>query len=171
MQESASLVDGSLAAGFELQHALVKQKSSQSDAVRIGCILIVDDYAKWRQTVCSMLRDFAEIDSINQAADGIEAVDKARELKPDLILLDLHLPRLNGIEAAKQIREIAPATTILFVSMNRDAEVVREALKTGGSGYVLKTDAGGELWPAIRSVLQKKVYLSRDVHLTAEGSH
>ena len=138
MQESASLVEAAVAVHLESQLALAKRKDSAIDPVRIGSVLIVDDYAPWRQRVCSMLRHYAEAESISESADRIEAVGKAHELKPDLILLDLQLPRLNGIEAAKQIGEVAPDATILFVSMNKDADVVREALKTGAKGYVLK---------------------------------
>jgi len=115
-----------------------------------------------------MLRDYAELQSVSETANGIEAVQKARELRPDLILLDLHLPRLNGIEAAKQIHEVVPDAAILFASMDKDADLVRKALNNGAMGYVLKTDAGSELWPAVLAVLQKKRYLSRGVHLTAE---
>jgi CheY-like chemotaxis protein len=165
MQESASLVEASVAVHFESQLALAKRKDSAIDPVRIGAVLIVDDYAPWRQRVCSMLRHYAEAE-ISESADGIEAVGKAHELKPDLILLDLQLPRLNGIEAAIQIGEVAPDATILFVSMNKDADVVREALKTGAKGYVLKTDAATELWPAIRSVLQRMEYVSRSARPT-----
>lgn len=169
MQESASLVEASVTAGFDSKYARAKRKELGVEPVQIACILVVDDYAPWRQRVCALLRDYAEVQSISETADGVEAVHKALELNPDLILLDLHLPRLNGIEAAKQILGLAPDATILFVSMNKDADLVREALKTGAMGYVLKIDAGTELWPAIRSVLQKKRYLSRGAQLTGEA--
>jgi DNA-binding NarL/FixJ family response regulator len=85
------------------------------------------------------------------------------ELKPQLILLDLDLPRLNGIEAARQIMQFSPTSVILFVSMNNCADVVWEALSTGARGYLLKIDAGNELWPAIEAVLHNKQYLSRSL--------
>jgi len=107
-----------------------------------------------------MLIRHAELRLVGEVADGLEAVQKTEELKPDLILLDIGLPHLNGIEAAKQIRQVVPGTTILFLTLNRDADVVREALSTGAKGYVLKADAGKELWPAIEAVLQGKQYVS-----------
>jgi DNA-binding NarL/FixJ family response regulator len=93
----------------------------------------------------------------------MEAVQKARELKPDLMLLDVGLPHLNGIEAAKRIRQVAPDVTILFLSMNNQVDLVLAALSTGAKGYVLKKDAGSELWPAIEAVLQGQQYVSRGV--------
>jgi len=95
-----------------------------------------------------------------EAADGLEAVQKASELKPDLILLDIGLPGLNGIEAAKQIRQAVPGAKILFLTLNSDPDVARVALDTNAKGYVLKADAGSELWPAIEAVLHGKQYFS-----------
>jgi DNA-binding NarL/FixJ family response regulator len=118
-----------------------------------------------------MLYDYAESQSVAEAANGLVAVRTAQELMPDLILLDLRLPHLNGIQAAKQISQVAPDATILFLSMNKDADIVREAMNTGAKGYVLKTDAGSELWPAIETVLlQKNQYLSSGVRLKAKVS-
>jgi DNA-binding NarL/FixJ family response regulator len=108
-----------------------------------------------------MLKDYVDCGLLCEAGDGIEAVQRATELKPRLILLDLNLPRQNGIEAARQIAQFSPDSAILFVSMNNCANVVWEALSTGAKGYVLKTDAGKELGPAIEAVLQNKQYLSR----------
>ena len=85
--------------------------------------------------------------------DGLEAVQRAEELEPDLILLDLGLPNLNGIEVAKRIFQVVPGSKMLFLSVNNDADVVRAALYTGAKGYLLKPDAGTELWPGIEEVL------------------
>ena len=81
-------------------------------------------------------------------------------MKPDLILLGLDLPNLNGIETTKQVCQVVPGTKILFLSIESDADVVKAALSSGGQGYVLKTDAGNDLWPAIEAVLQGKRYVS-----------
>lgn len=111
--------------------------------------------------MCWMQKDFVDCRLLCQAGDGIEAVRQATELKPQLILLDLGLPGLSGIEAARQITQSTPDSAILFVSVNNCADVVSEALSTGAKGYLLKVDAGNELWPAIEAVLHNQDYLSR----------
>ena len=123
-------------------------------------ILVVDDFAPWRLSVRSLLEGHGELLLAGEAADGLEAVQKASELKPDLILLDIGLPGLNGIEAAKQIRQAVPGAKILFLTLNSDPDVARVALDTNAKGYVLKADAGSELWPAIEAVLHGKQYFS-----------
>jgi CheY-like chemotaxis protein len=90
----------------------------------------------------------------------VEAVQKAQELQPDLIVLDIGLPTLNGIEAARQIRTQAPQSRILFLSENPSWDIAKEALRSGGSGYVIKSNAAGELLPAVEAVLQGKPFLS-----------
>jgi len=161
LRESTSLREQSVTACVEFQRIRAKRQVSQRERVSVACVLVVDDHARWRDTVCSMLKDFADCRVMCEAENGIEAVQKASELKPRLVLLDLNLPRLNGIEAARQIAQLSPDSTILFMSMNNCAEVVNEALNTGAKGYVLKTDAGIELYPAIQAVLQNQQYLSR----------
>jgi len=97
---------------------------------------------------------------IGEAVDGLEAIQKAQQLKPDLILLDIGLPTLNGIETARRIRELSPKSKILFVSENRSGDIVEEALRTGAGGYVVKSDAAGELLPAVEAVLKGKRFVS-----------
>jgi len=87
-------------------------------------VLVVDDYAPWRHSVREMLRRHGELRLVGEVADALEAVQMAEELKPDLILLDIGLPHLNGIEAAKQMRQVVTAT-ILFLTLNSDADVAR----------------------------------------------
>ena len=123
-------------------------------------ILIVDDFENWRRQVHSLLQARPTWQDISEASDGSEAVQKAEDLKPDLILLDIGLPKLNGIEAAKRIRQCSPSSKIIFLSQNSDLDVVRAALGTGGLGYVLKTDAGRELLPAMDTVLQGRQFVS-----------
>jgi hypothetical protein len=107
-------------------------------------------------------------------SDGLEAVKKTQELKPDLILLDISLPKLNGIEAARQIRELAPNSTILFLSANDDLDIAAEALNTGARGYVVKSDAPSELLSAVQAALQGKRFISsrlrRDIAEHAKAS-
>jgi DNA-binding NarL/FixJ family response regulator len=123
-------------------------------------VLVVDDFAPWRHSLRSILQRHAELQVVGEVADGLEAVLKVRELKPDLILLDIGLPNLNGIEAAKRIGQLVPGTKILFLTLNSDADVVRAALDTGAKGYVLKADAGSELWPAIEAALRSDQFVS-----------
>ena len=97
-------------------------------------ILVVEDYEPFRRFVCSTLGKTPELQIIGEASDGLEAVQKAEELQPDLILLDIGLPTLNGIEAARRIRKLSPESKILFVSQESSADVVQEALSVGGTG-------------------------------------
>ena len=123
-------------------------------------VLVVDDYEPFRHFYSSTLQQAHELQIIAEASDGLGAVRKARELQPDLILLDIGLPTLNGIEAARQIRKHCPASKILFVSENRSVDVVKEALSTGAGGYVVKSDAAGELLLAIKAILDGKLFIS-----------
>jgi len=107
----------------------------------------------------SLLQARPEWRVIAEALDGSEAVQKAQELKPDLMLLDISLPKLTGIEAARQIRQLSPSSKIVFLSQNSDLDVVRAALGTGARGYVRKTDAQRELPPAADAVLRGKEFV------------
>ena len=93
-------------------------------------------------------------------SDGLEAIYKAEELHPDLILLDVGLPTLNGIEAARQIRKLSPESEILFVSQESSADVVQEAFDLGAMGYVAKTDAGRELLAAVEAICHGRRFVS-----------
>jgi len=123
-------------------------------------VLVVDDYEPWRRFVCSTLDKRPDLQTICEVSDGLEAVQKAQELQPDLILLDIGLPTLNGIEAARQIRQLSPNSKILFLSENRSLDVVEEAIRTGACGYVLKSDAASDLSPALEAVLQGQRFLN-----------
>jgi DNA-binding NarL/FixJ family response regulator len=96
-----------------------------------------------------------------EASDGLDAIEKARELLPDLILLDVGLPTLNGLEAARQIRVLSPLSKILFLTESHDPDVAREAFRSGAHGFVVKSDAKEELLAAVDSVLAAKRFLSR----------
>lgn len=125
--------------------------------------LVVDDSEPWRRRICSILQTQPELRVVAEAADGLEAVQKAKELQPDLILLDIGLPNLNGIEAANRIRQLAPEAKILFLTLYSDQDVVRAALNTGAQGYVLKTDARRELLPAVAGVLGGDDFVSSGI--------
>src|SRR6266566_8391476 len=125
------------------------------------CILVVDDYEPWRRFVSTRLHKQPELQVMGEALDGLEAVRKAQQLHPDLILLDIGLPSLNGIEAARRIRKLSPESKILFVSQESSADGVAEALGLGACGYVVKTDAGSELLEALDVVLRGGQFVGR----------
>jgi DNA-binding NarL/FixJ family response regulator len=117
-------------------------------------IVVVDDCKEWRRTICSLLQTRPELRIIAEATDGVDGVQKADELKPDLIVLDIGLPRLNGIEAAKLISEVSPVSKILFLSGVDDPDVEQVALATGASAYVYKCNAATELLSAVLAILR-----------------
>jgi DNA-binding NarL/FixJ family response regulator len=123
-------------------------------------VLIVEDHESWRHFFANELQKEPELEIIGQVADGVEAVQQAQQLQPDLILLDIGLPTLNGIQAARRICGVSPTSKILFVSENRCPDVVREALSNGAGGYVVKSDAASELRPAIKAALEGKRFIS-----------
>jgi DNA-binding NarL/FixJ family response regulator len=123
-------------------------------------VLVADDFEDWRRQVHLLLQVRPEWQVIAEASDGREAIQKAEELKPDLIVLDFSLPNLNGIEAARQIRQLSPTSKIVFLSQNKDLNVVRAALGTGAQGYVYKMDVRRDFLPAIEAVLRGKQFVS-----------
>jgi DNA-binding NarL/FixJ family response regulator len=126
-------------------------------------VLVVDDHRDWRNLVRLLLQIRPEWEVICEVSDGSEAVQKAQELKPDMILLDIGLPKLNGIEAARQIRQLSPNSKIVFVSMDNSLDVVQVALATGALGYVYKVEAGSELLPAVEAVLRGERFVSSGI--------
>ena len=124
-------------------------------------VLVVDDFDPFRRLVVSILQKEPALQIICEVADGLEAVQKAAELQPDLILLDIGLPKLNGIEVARRIRKLSPGSKILFVSQESSADLVHGALDAGACGYVVKTDAGSELLTAVNVVLRGGQFVGR----------
>jgi DNA-binding NarL/FixJ family response regulator len=116
-------------------------------------VLVVDDYKDWRDQVRSLLRARPEWQIIGEASDGLAAIQRAEELRPDLILLDIGLPDLNGIEAARQMRLIFPNSKIVFLSVDNSLDVVQAAMSTA-HGFVHKARAQNDLLPAIDRVLR-----------------
>jgi DNA-binding NarL/FixJ family response regulator len=126
-------------------------------------ILLVDDFEEWRRTVRELLQARPELQVIGEASEGLGAVQKAGELKPDLIVLDIGLPKLNGIEAARQIRQLSPNSKIIFLSQDNSLDPDELALSTGAQGYVYKAQARIELVPAVEAVLKGERFVSSNV--------
>jgi len=126
-------------------------------------ILVVEDHPYVRQYIRSLVQQRAEFRVVGQASDGTEAVELARRLQPDVILMDIGLPKLSGIDAAKQILTLDSNVKILFVSLETSHELVRETLRLGAQGYIHKQSARNELLLAIEEVLSGKEYVSSDL--------
>ena len=126
---------------------------SRAAAVRV---LVVEDFAAFRQFICLTLGNSPDFRVIGEASDGLEALHMAVELRPDLILLDIGLPSLNGIEVARQMRSLVPESKVIFLTIESSADMVQEALSVGARGYVVKTMAESELLTAMEAVLLGK---------------
>jgi len=122
--------------------------------------LVVDDFEPFRQFTVSTLQTKQEFQVVGEASDGLEAVQKAEELQPELILLDLGLPTLNGFEAARQIRKLAPESKIIFVTQESSLDVVQAGLNLGVMGWVVKTGAAIDLLAAVQAVCDGRQFVS-----------
>jgi DNA-binding NarL/FixJ family response regulator len=117
---------------------------------------LADDFEPWRVYLRSLLQRRSELKVVGEAIDGLDAVEKAQELQPDVVLLDISMPRLNGLEAAERIRAIAPLSRILFVSVERSADFAEAAIAAGAKGYIPKADVESKLLPALDALRLKK---------------
>src|ERR1700756_2951009 len=124
--------------------------------------LIVEDHEDLRAVLRSLLENKTQCVVIGEASDGLQAVQRAKELQPDLILLDLSLPKLNGMEAGRRILKLCPHSKIVFLSQDSSRDVVQGALGLGAAGYLLKSDAT-ELPLAVDAILQGEGFVSRPV--------
>jgi DNA-binding NarL/FixJ family response regulator len=124
-------------------------------------VLVVEDSEPFRKFVCSTLGKRPELQIVGEVSDGLQAVQKAEELQPDLIVLDIGLPSLNGIEVSRRIRKLSPQSRVLFLSQETSTDVVQTALAVGARGYVLKMDAGSELLEGVNAVLRGDQFVSR----------
>jgi len=121
-------------------------------------VLVVEDFAPFRDFIRSTLGKRPDLEIICEVADGLEAVQQAALLKPDLILLDIGLPTLNGIDAAREIRKLAPESKILFVSQESSGDVLQEAFDLGAWGYVAKARSATDLPLAVEAVISEKCF-------------
>jgi DNA-binding NarL/FixJ family response regulator len=126
-------------------------------------VLLVDDHEIARRSIRSILSRQAGLDVICETADGEEAVKKAEELHPAVILLDISLPGISGIQAARQILAVSPNSRIIFVSQHDSIQTAKDALSVGAHGYVVKSDAGRDLLMAIGAVYEGRPFVSRSL--------
>lgn len=126
-------------------------------------VLIVDDSQPWRCAVCLLLKQNLDLALICECSDGLEAVRKSEDLQPDLVLLDIGLPNLNGLEAARQVRRVSPGSRILFLTSYDDPEYLQEALRIGALGFIVKSNAASDLLPAVRAVMNDERFFGSGV--------
>jgi DNA-binding NarL/FixJ family response regulator len=128
-------------------------------------ILLVDDHPIVRQGLRTLLEGRPGWEVVGEASDGLEALDKAASLNPDVMVLDVTMPRMNGLEACRLIRKRTPGLEILFVTQHDSPQMMREAMEAGGRGYVVKSNAARDLLAAVEAVSQHRVFtaLTRNV--------
>jgi DNA-binding NarL/FixJ family response regulator len=129
-------------------------------------VLVAEDHTIVRKGICSLLEAKAEIEVVGEAEDGREAVDKAEALHPDVVLMDITMPRLNGLEATRQIKRLFPQVKILALTMYTNEEYIQQILQAGASGYVVKQAAPAELISAIQAVYRGDSFLSPTISKT-----
>jgi DNA-binding NarL/FixJ family response regulator len=132
-------------------------------AANIIRVLVVDDYGDWRTVIRSMFARDSKLSIAGEAEDGLEAIEKIAGLQPDLIVLDIGLPKLNGLEVLSRARELSPDSKVLMVSEMRSAEIALEALRRGALGYVVKSGAANELLPAVEAAVEGRQFLSNQI--------
>jgi len=134
-----------------------RRKGGSLQEVRV---LLADDYEPFRRCVSSLFLKYPGWKIVGEVSDGLEAVQKAQELNPDVVLLDLSLPTIDGIEAANRIRRTAPATKIVFITAYYDSELMQKVLRSQAEGYVLKWEITRDLFPAVEAALCGRKFVS-----------
>ncbi|NIM98745.1 MAG: response regulator [candidate division Zixibacteria bacterium] len=129
-------------------------------------LLVADDHKIFRQGIKKLLEEESDMQVVGEAADGREAVKRATELKPDVILMDIAMANLNGLEATKQIKKVLPSIKVIMLTMHKNEEYILQSFQAGASGFILKEGAVEELVSAIRSIHQDKSFLSPTISKT-----
>ena len=130
-------------------------------------ILLVDDHPIVRQGLKTLLEGRDGWEVIGEASDGAEALEKAKELRPDVMVLDVTMPRMNGLEACRVLRKRTPQLEVLFVTQHDSPQMMREALEAGARGYVVKSNAARDLLAAVEAVSQHRVFTALNGRDTA----
>jgi len=126
-------------------------------------ILVADDHEVVRRGVCALLEGHPGFEVCDEAVDGREAVEKAKRSLPDVVILDIGMPGLNGFDAARQIKKVSPASEVLILTMHESEQVIGEVLAAGARGYVLKSDAGRDLVTAVEALSRHKTFFTSSV--------
>jgi len=122
-------------------------------------VLIADDHALVREGIVAFLKLCDDIEVVAEASDGIEAIEKAKKLRPDIVIMDINMPKLGGIEATIEIKKMHPDTKILVLTQYEDREYISRFLKAGVSGYLLKKAVGSDLITALKAIIRVELYL------------
>lgn len=136
---------------------------------RLHRVLVVEDHAAFRRIVCELLRESAALQIVGEAADGLDAVRQAEALQPDVVVLDISLPTLNGLEAASRIRAVAPGAKVMFITVELSLEVMEEALQRGAHGYVYKPRAQRDMLPVLDAILGGARFVSGGLERVVQG--
>jgi len=126
-------------------------------------ILLVDDFPQWQRFLRTRFESEHDLTIIAVANDGLEGLQKATELQPDLVLMDLRMPIMNGLEATRRICQVSPNSRILFITESSCRDLVAAAFEAGSCGYILKSDCGADLLTGIRAILAGKQFVSRSL--------
>lgn len=127
-------------------------------------ILLVDDHPVVRQGLRTLLAGRSELEVVDEASDGLEAVEKVGSSQPDVVVLDITMPRMNGIEACRIIKQKNPKLEVLFVTQHDSPQMLREALAAGARGYVVKSNLARDLVEAVEAVSQHREFTALDPH-------
>lgn len=121
-------------------------------------LLVVDDHEVVRRGLCALLEAQASWKVVGEAVNGRDAIEMVKQLKPDVVIMDISMPEMNGFEAARGILKTAPKTEVLIFSMHKSEQMLREAVKAGARGYVLKSDAGHDLVTAVDALSRHETF-------------
>jgi DNA-binding NarL/FixJ family response regulator len=126
-------------------------------------ILLIEDFRPWHDKILCLLQPNPALQVVCTATNGAEGIERARELQPDIVLLDIALPGIDGIASAREIRRVSSQSKIMFLTENRSRSVMEKALAAGACGYVLKSNALRQLLPAVEAVLAGQQYIGPDL--------
>ncbi|MBT3807293.1 MAG: response regulator transcription factor [Desulfobacula sp.] len=129
--------------------------------MKIYRTLLADDHIMFRLGMTKILEDIDYIKVIGEANDGFELLQMIDEMSPNLVLLDISMPKIRGIEATREIKQIDPAVKVIILTMHNNMEYLQHSISAGADGYVLKQDAGAELFAAIKTVINGGIYISK----------